>query len=91
MEMKNFCQSCSMPLHEPALWGTEKDGSASREYCKYCYQRGAFTNPDMTLDEMRKLVINKMEEKKIPSGIIKKAVSQLPLLKRWKNTALAVV
>ena len=30
MEMK-FCQSCGMPLEDPKLCGTEKDGSKSEE------------------------------------------------------------
>jgi len=77
-----------MPIEDPALQGTQKDGSKSSEYCKYCYQDGAFVNPGMTLDEMRSIVIEKMEENKIPEDIIESAVSSLPYLKRWnKGTA----
>ena len=50
MERK-FCQSCGMPLDDPAFFGTEADGSESRHYCKHCYQGGAFT-ADMTMDQM---------------------------------------
>lgn len=32
--------------------GTESDGSPVSEYCKFCYQGGAFTAPDQTLDGM---------------------------------------
>ena len=85
MENINFCQSCSMPLDGPELKGTEKDGSKSEEYCKYCYSEGAFTNPDLTLDKMSSLVIDKMEKEKIPADIIEAAISRLPLLKRWKT------
>ncbi len=46
-----ICQSCGMPMTEPAHFGKEKDGSPSRDYCVYCYKDGAFT-ADMTLDEM---------------------------------------
>lgn len=85
--MKNgkLCQSCSMPIEDPALQGTEKDGSKSSEYCKFCYQQGEFVNPGMTLDEMRTVVIEKMEDKKIPENIIAAAVSSLPHLKRWNK------
>ena len=38
-----FCQSCGMPIDDPALRGTERGGTPSEHYCKYCYQEGAFT------------------------------------------------
>lgn len=85
MENKTFCQSCSMPLDNKEMLGTEKDGSLSHEYCKYCYQKGAFINPEMTLDEMRSLVKTQMEKMKIDGSIINMAVSSLPGLKRWKK------
>lgn len=87
MENKTFCQSCSMPLDKPELLGTEKDGSKSHEYCTYCYQNGAFINPNMTLPEMKTLV---KEQMKIDTGIIDMSVNSLPNLKRWR-TASAVI
>jgi len=83
MESKNFCQSCSMPLDKPEMLGTEKDGSPSHEYCTYCYQKGAFINPDMTLAEMKVLVKEQMEKMKIDNNIISMATNSLPYLKRW--------
>ena len=32
--------------------GTESDGSPASEYCMFCYQAGAFTDPDQTVDGM---------------------------------------
>ena len=75
MEQKLFCQSCSMPINDPALQGTEKDGSKSREYCTYCYQQGAFINPKMTLNEMTSVVKLQMENRKIDQQIIDMAVN----------------
>ena len=88
MLYKNFCQSCCMPIDDTALQGTEKDGSPSREYCKYCYEHGKFINADISLDEMKVLVRSKMEEQKIPENIINMAVASLPTLKRWRQTVL---
>ena len=85
MENKNLCQSCSMPLDSLDVAGTEKDGSPSKEYCKYCYQKGLFINPNMTLEEMKTIVKTEMGKKHIPSGIVEKAVNVLPFLKRWKG------
>lgn len=45
-----FCQSCSMPLTDD-LRGSEADGSKSKHYCKYCYDKGKFTG-DMTMEQM---------------------------------------
>jgi hypothetical protein len=33
-------------------FGTEADGSASNEYCSYCYQNGEFSDPHQTVDGM---------------------------------------
>ena len=85
MENQNFCQSCSMPLDDLSLLGTEKDGTMSKEYCKYCYQNGSLVNPDMSLNEMRTMVKMQMEKMHMPSEIIEKAVNILPSLKRWKD------
>ena len=90
MENKVFCQSCSMPLDKTEMMGTEKDGSKSKEYCTYCYQNGAFINPTMTLNEMKTLVKEQMEKRKIDAGIINMAVSSLPNLKRWRAKTVSL-
>ncbi|MBX9781718.1 MAG: zinc ribbon domain-containing protein [Chitinophagaceae bacterium] len=90
MEANNCCQSCSMPLDKPELLGTEKDGKKNNEYCVYCYQNGAFTNPNITLAEMKILVKQQMEKMKMEQSVINRAVDSLPGLKRWRlpKTAL---
>ena len=40
-----------MPLGEPGLLGTEADGRPSEEYCRYCYQQGAFVQA-CTMEQM---------------------------------------
>ena len=51
MEEK-YCQSCGMPMgNGDELYGTEKDGSKSSDYCSYCYENGTFKQ-DCTMDEM---------------------------------------
>ena len=49
---KRFCQSCGMPMEADTDFGTNEDGSRNEDYCCYCYQKGAFTNPSMTMEEM---------------------------------------
>lgn len=85
MSAQTFCQSCSMPLDSNEIKGTEKDGSKSGDYCKYCYQDGQFTTPALTLPEMEKIVVSEMEKQHIPQNIVSMAVASLPQLKRWKT------
>ena len=85
MGPKLFCQSCTMPIDNVADRGTEKDGSKSNEYCKYCYQDGALINPNMTFEEMKSLVITQMKNMNLPPDIIQNSVRSLPDLKRWRN------
>jgi hypothetical protein len=74
-----------MPIDNVADRGTEKDGSKSNEYCKYCYQDGALINPNMTFEEMKSLVITQMKNMNLPPDIIQNSVRSLPNLKRWRN------
>ena len=73
-----------MPIDDPAMRGTENDGSKSTEYCSYCYQNGVFINPNIALEEMKTIVKTQMEKRKIDTGIIDMALRSLPLLKRWR-------
>ena len=43
----------------------------SQEYCSYCYVDGAFVNPGMTLEEMKILVVGKLQEKGLPKFVAK--------------------
>lgn len=84
MEPKIFCQSCTMPIDNATDRGTEKDGSKSSDYCKYCYQNGKFTEPDMTLEKMKTVVTTQMKQMHLPDTVVQKSLMLLPGLKRWK-------
>lgn len=77
--MKN-CQSCGMPL-EPAIKGTDKNGSQIADYCIYCYKDGAFTN-DVTMNEMIRLCARYVEGNS-RDYVIANMKIQFPRLKRW--------
>jgi hypothetical protein len=89
MATKIFCQSCTMPIDNLADRGTEKDGNLSSEFCKYCYQHGELINPEMTLDEMKALVVSQMKKMHLPESIIQNSVDMLPNLKRWRKEPVA--
>ena len=42
--MPKICQSCSMPMNEESVFGTNKDGSKNSDYCIYCYKNGEFVD-----------------------------------------------
>jgi hypothetical protein len=90
METEKFCQSCSMPLNNSTLLGTEKDGSKNSTYCSYCYQNGAFTNANITLEGMQLLVSEQMKKMKMNDQLIQQTMTVLPTLSRWRHKKLAV-
>jgi len=51
-EIAETCHSCGMPIGAAEDRGTEEDGRPSAFYCRYCYQRGAFTEPGATIETM---------------------------------------
>jgi len=88
MEQK-ICQSCGMPLTEPALFGTNKDQTVNEDYCVYCYKDGAFAQ-DISMDEMIEHCVQYLEEFNKDSGqqfTKEEAIAQMklffPTLKRW--------
>lgn len=86
MEKIHYCQSCGMPMEE-SLYGTEKDGTKSPDYCSYCYQNGAFTG-EMTMEQMIDFCAAPMAEHQ-PGMTEEKAKEMMrqffPSLKRWKQ------
>ncbi len=87
-ENQKFCQSCGMPMGETdELYGLEAGGSRSTDYCKYCYENGAFTF-EGTMDEMIEICVPHMVEGN--SGMTEAQARQmmgqfLPSLKRWQS------
>lgn len=81
------CQSCGMPLAKDKHGGgSERDGTKSAEYCSYCYQQGQFTEPNITVTQMRDKVQTIMSKKGLPKLLAKLLARQTSKLKRWKNS-----
>ncbi len=80
------CQSCGMPLKKsPGGGGTDADGSISKMYCAYCYEKGQFKNPDWTLGKMQEFVKGKMKEMGFPGFLAGYFANGIAKLERWKN------
>ena len=83
--MAGNCQSCGMPMNkDPKRGGTETDGSKSAKYCSHCYENGGFTQPDMTVEEMKQLANEKMKEMRIPGFVGWFFTRGIPKLERWR-------
>lgn len=75
-----------MPLSkDPRGGGTNADGSNSSEYCSRCYEEGAFTQPNITAEEMRALVEGKLRSMRLPGFIARRFAKEVPSLRRWRN------
>lgn len=81
-----ICQSCGMPLKKDILGGgTNADGSKSLMYCSHCYQTGQFTQSDISAQQMKYYVVEKLVEMKFPRFIAKLLAMNIPKLERWKT------
>jgi len=84
------CQSCGMPISkDPMGGGTNADGTRTREYCSHCYERGVFTQPNITAAEMMLLVEGKLRSMHIPGFLARKWAREIPTLRRWRNARFA--
>lgn len=80
------CQSCGMPLNKDEKGGgTELDGSISTMYCSHCYEKGKFTLPNISADEMRERVSGKLIEMKFPKFAARLFTRNIYKLERWKK------
>jgi hypothetical protein len=75
-----------MPIAgEPNRGGTEADGTVSPDYCGFCYQKGEFTTPGVTLAQFVERLKKVMADSAVPDEAAQKALAILPTLKRWRN------
>jgi hypothetical protein len=75
-----------MPLSkDPLGGGTNADGSISSEYCSHCYAKGAFTQPNITVEEMTKLVEGKLRSMHFPGFLARRFAKEVPTLRRWRK------
>jgi hypothetical protein len=79
------CQSCGMPMHADADFGTSSDGSRSVDYCKYCFVDGRFTEPAITMQAMVDKCAEVLAHQGGMSGPQARALmaETIPRLKRW--------
>lgn len=86
-----ICQSCGMDLRTVEDFGSNLDESVHTDFCKYCFQNGAFSN-ERTLDEMVESNLRFLDEYNAEKGLsytpeqAKTELKQhLSKLKRWNT------
>ena len=83
--MVNICQSCSMPIEEDNVKGTNSDDSLSDEYCIYCYENGEFTEHRTFEEEIEHLIPMYIDNRSISEDEARSILTNtLKDLKRWK-------
>ena len=80
-----ICQSCGMSIQDPKDFGTTASGAKNLSYCRFCFENGAFTEPDLTLEQMIEKCTGIAATKKNMSGEKAKEIvnDYMPKLKRW--------
>jgi hypothetical protein len=75
-----------MPLSkDPLGGGSNADGTLSSEYCSHCYRKGVFTQPNITAQEMMKLVEGKLRSMHFPGFLARRFAREVPTLRRWRS------
>jgi len=75
-----------MPLsHDEKGGGTEADGGKSDEFCSYCYRKGRFTHPRISLEQMIAKAQDKLREMRVPEIIVRRASGHISKLGRWQT------
>jgi hypothetical protein len=67
--------------------GTNADGTRTSEYCSHCFHRGAFTQPDITAEQMQMLVEGKLRTMHFPGFLARRFAKDVPKLRRWRKSA----
>ena len=88
MDDKSRCQSCGMPLGT-GFYGTNADGTVSDEYCKYCFEKGFFREPNLTLDDIiGRSIAQIIDEQNMSKDDAEELARKIiPNLKRWQTKA----
>jgi len=81
------CQSCGAEMKKPAEFGTTVNRVINTNYCRYCYWKGEFTHPDITMEEQIEKAAKLMAMKKRISKerALQIAARTIPKLSRWKK------
>ena len=80
-----ICQSCGMPIISDEQLGTNKDGSTSQDYCKYCFTDGEFIDK-VSMERYIEMYSQYGAQAGMTNDEMKEHCTKLfPTLKRWQK------
>lgn len=80
-----ICQSCAMPINDENLYGTNKDKSINKDYCKYCYKDGEFIDK-VDMEQYIEMCSQYGEQAGMTNQEMREHCKKVfPTLKRWKQ------
>jgi len=73
-------------MNNPAEHGKNKDASLNDKYCCFCFKEGAFTSPNLSLQQMTdRLVLMASKMGLTEKQARERASEKLPKLERWRK------
>lgn len=83
--MSCICQSCSMPMNDESVFGTNMDGTKNSDYCIYCYKNGEFID-QVSMNEYIEMMVPFSAQAHMTSDQMRDYCTKVfPTLKRWKK------
>jgi len=79
------CQSCGMKLSNQTEYYKLSEEEKKFNYCHSCYSNGRFTEPDLTVKEMKEKVKNRCKELGIGRFRTAIIVGKIASLERWRS------
>ena len=80
-----ICQSCGMPMESGDVYGTNADGSANSDYCRYCFVNGEFVDK-VPMEKYIEMCSQFGAQAGMTNEEMKAYCEKLfPTLKRWKK------
>lgn len=83
--MSRICQSCSMPMDDEKVFGTNADGTKNSDYCIYCYKNGEFVDKVSMQEYIEMCVPFAAQAGMTIPEMRHHCETVFPTLKRWKK------
>jgi hypothetical protein len=75
-------------MEKSADFGTNADGSRNGNYCYFCLQKGDFTNPDLTMEQMIERLVHLSDKMGMSQSQARELEQKvIPTLRRWQMRA----
>ncbi len=77
------CQSCGLKFNSMVRYGTNEDDTKNYHFCSECYNHGEFTDSDITKEDMKERIGNRMKSYSLSDKEIALVHKRIDKLDRW--------